>query len=78
MTTIEAIWIDEIKFAYKCKSCGKEHYHGSCGYMNNRIENRGTHCHKESGNINIEISDKTERRTNNTNSSINTISYTIG
>jgi hypothetical protein len=77
-TTRKAIWIDEIEFAYKCNSCGGEHYHGSDGYKHNRIENRGTHCTNENGNVNIEINDNTERRTNNMNSYVNAINYSFG
>ena len=70
MTTTEhADWIDEIQFGYSCSRCNEEcvHGNGGIGYTHNRTENRGVHCDCRTGNVNIVIDDKTERKLNSNN-----------
>ena len=59
---VEATKIDEIHFFYECPLCFKQHFHGSCGELHNRIESRGAHC-PLGGNFNVDIiiNDKTVR-----------------
>jgi hypothetical protein len=68
--------IDLETFAYECPVCWSVykkngepslrakrviHKHGSGGILDNRIENRGTHCKNHIQNVDIHITDETRR-----------------
>jgi len=72
-----ADWINNSQFGYTCPFCfvkvnkdGRPrknsknlvHRHGSCGNLENRIEDRSPHCPYLKGNIQIEINSNTLRK----------------
>ena len=77
MNTFVAEFITEKQFAYKCPYCwtkynfdgrprknakNRYHYHGSNGCLENRIEERSSHCEIVKGNIKILIDDSTIKK----------------
>ena len=68
---IHADFIDETCFGYSCRTCGNVHLHGNggAGFIDNRIEARGSHC-DEGGDVLIRIDENTERQLNTTNMEI--------
>lgn len=75
--SIIAKTIDNVYFTYECSNCWtrynkdgepaktakrKIHKHGSEGNLDNRVENRNSHCMKNNKEINIHITDNTFRK----------------
>ena len=74
--TFHADFVSKTHFAYTCPYCwtkinknGKprknatniQHFHGSCGDLINRVENRGSHCSISGFNVDVVIDDDTKK-----------------
>jgi hypothetical protein len=73
---VQARFVNTVHIAYECPFCWTKykengdpaskakrvvHHHGSCGSVNNRIEDRCSHCTKERGIVFIHITDETSK-----------------